>query len=329
MHTRTTRTLRIAALELLYLPQVEQFGATLRPHGSALFGSIDSDVAEGAIYVYSIGKSCVVTSHRLTVKRDLLFYEREVTSLCLCTLSSDSLALCPIAQPRTRSAEGNVAVFGQQTGEAASWLRAGSLQNATSIMLLPSWFDHWEPRERNAARALVDEPGSTCTDELARALDALMNSISPLYGGRLATEGTLAARVSQAARTAIMWYEERTRAEKAAGTYEQAALARAAKRHIAQHLDAPLTLDGLAHDLLTSRTRLCAAFSQEEGESLGAYIRRARMQRAEELLPIHNLSVAEVAAAVGYPRASSFTVAFERETGMPPSTWRDRIRTAN
>ena len=53
------------------------------------------------------------------------------------------------------------------------------------------------------------------------------------------------------------------------------------------------------------------------------------MQRAEELLPIHNLSVAEVAAAVGYPRASSFTVAFERETGMPPSTWRDRIRTAN
>ena len=35
MHTRTTRTLRIAALELLYLPQVEQFAPhcarTVRP----------------------------------------------------------------------------------------------------------------------------------------------------------------------------------------------------------------------------------------------------------------------------------------------------------
>ena len=57
MHTRTTRTLRIAALELLYLPQVEQFGATLRPHGSALFGSIDSDVAEARYTCTPSGKA--------------------------------------------------------------------------------------------------------------------------------------------------------------------------------------------------------------------------------------------------------------------------------
>ena len=85
------------------------------------------------------------------------------------------------------------------------------------------------------------------------------------------------------------------------GALDGAQLVRAAKRHVALHLDAPLALDGLARDLLTSRSRLCAAFKQETGCSLGAYVRRARMRRACELLPIRSLGVADVARAVGYP----------------------------
>ena len=84
-------------------------------------------------------------------------------------------------------------------------------------------------------------------------------------------------------------------------------------------MDEMLTLDELARALLTSRTRLCAVFRQETGESLGAYIRRSKMERARQLLERGGLSVSEVARGVGYPRVSSFTVAFERAFGMPPS----------
>lgn len=107
----------------------------------------------------------------------------------------------------------------------------------------------------------------------------------------------------RAAEVALVWHEERERAEAAAGTLEQARLVCAARHHVAQHLGESLTLDGIARDLLTSRSRLCAAFRAETGEGLGAYVRRARMERAANLLEVASVSVAEVASAVGYPRA--------------------------
>ena len=312
------------AIEELYLPQVEQFGVTLQPRDGALHGAADNDRACGELYVYRVGGDCLVASHRITVKRDLLLSERQLSSLCISTLSADSLALCPIAPPEARKPEGNVAVFGQERGESTMWLRAGSVQSATSVTLLPQWLGRLEPHERTTAHALLEAPGTACDEDAACALDALMRSVSPPFGGHLAREGELAARVLQAARLALRWHDERARAETAAGTREQAQLVRAAKRHVALHLDAPLALDGLARDLLTSRSRLCAAFKQETGCSLGAYVRRARMRRACELLPIRSLGVADVARAVGYPRTSSFTVAFERETGLAPTAWRER-----
>lgn len=120
----------------------------------------------------------------------------------------------------------------------------------------------------------------------------------------------------------LRWYEERTRAESAAGTLGQRKLVRAARNYVKANLDRPLALDGIARALLTSRSRLCAAFLRETGESLGGYVRRIRMERARELLTVRSLGVAEVARAVGYPRASSFTVAFEREVGCSPTDWR-------
>lgn len=56
---------------------------------------------------------------------------------------------------------------------------------------------------------------------------------------------------------------------------------------------------------------------------VGAFVRHARIRRARELLGIGSLSIAEIAREVGYPRASSFSVAFKREMGMGPSAWRE------
>lgn len=174
-----------------------------------------------------------------------------------------------------------------------------------------------ELRRRGAARELVYGVGETCAGEVAAALDALLRAVTPLFGGALADEGQVMRQMGRAAEVALVWHEERARFEAAAGTLEQARLVRAARHHVAQHLGESLTLDGIARDLLTSRSRLCAAFRAETGEGLGTNVRRARMERAANLLEVASVSVAEVASAVGYPRASSFVVAFERAYGCP------------
>ena len=310
---------------MLYEPQVEQFGIALEPCGDALAGRASTDDADAAVFVYRIDGCCVVTSHRVLVRRDMPFFEQSVPGLCVCTLSRDSLALCPVAPPRRSRPHGNVAIFGDGAMKSdRSILRAGTRQDATSIMLLPRWFDRLDGRARHAARALMEEPGDTCIGDTAAALDRTMRALTPLFGGRLANLAMLHAHTGRAALTALGWYLERTRAEAAAGTREQRQLVRSVQCHVGINLDKPLSLDQLARDLLTSRTRLCAAFKQETGESLGAYIRRTRMERAAELLDNPRLDIAAIACAVGYPRTSSFTVAFEHAFGCSPTAFRAR-----
>lgn len=306
-------------LDELYRPQIEQFGITLEETGDALAGAVSDDRSRACVVVYRLEGLCAVTSHRIEVRREMEFHERSVPGLCVCTLSADSLALCPVAQPRRAAGAGNVAVFGHVDEPQQCTLRAGQVHDAVSVTFLPAWFSRLEERERRSAWELIEEPGSACDEDLAHMLDRCLRALTPLFGGRL-LDGASALRGAEgAARAAIAWFEERSRAERAAGTREQARLVRAAERFVALHLDAAFTLDDLARTLYTSRTRLCAAFKQEAGESLGAYVRRARMERARQLLERGGGSVAEVAYAVGYPRASSFTVAFERAFGVPPS----------
>ena len=217
-----------------------------------------------------------------------------------------------MAQPNRAQRAGNVAVFGHADDPQRCVLRAGDVHDAVSVTFLPEWFSRLEAREQRSALELIDEPGSACDAELACALDRCLRSMTPLFGGRL-LDGASALRGAEAAGP----FAEQAAALIIDGAAKQ--IEDAAERLVAMRMDEMLTLDELARALLTSRTRLCAVFRQETGESLGAYIRRSKMERARQLLERGGLSVSEVARGVGYPRVSSFTVAFERAFGMPPS----------
>lgn len=302
----------------LYMPQVDQFGMTLERRGAALVGSIDNERAAAQVVVYRLGHECVVTAHRIQMRQTMPFYESNMPGLCVSTLSADSLAMCPIAPPHTFDAAGTVAVFGHAACAQDTALYAGQVHNATSVTFLPDWFSCFDASERRVAHELLGEPGSTCVGDTAALLNQGMHAMTPLFGGALLDERELLGRVVATARGTLAWFAARTQAERASGTRDQARLVRATTCFVAQHLGEAFTLDELARDLLTSRSRLCAAFQQERGESLGGYIRRQRMERAWQLLERGEHSITEVAHAVGYPRASSFTVAFERAYGLPP-----------
>lgn len=81
---------------------------------------------------------------------------------------------------------------------------------------------------------------------------------------------------------------------RAAGTRASAGLAGEAAAAVERALDAGqrVGIDELAASLYTSRSRLCAVFKAETGESLGNYMRRRRMERAQDLLADSSLSIA-------------------------------------
>ena len=81
---------------------------------------------------------------------------------------------------------------------------------------------------------------------------------------------------------------------------------------------------GVADRLGVSYEHLSRRFRQRLGCSPQTYCQRLRRQRAEHLLDEGELSLAAIAAAVGYADYPAFSQAFRRWTGTCPSAWRRR-----
>lgn len=95
-----------------------------------------------------------------------------------------------------------------------------------------------------------------------------------------------------------------------------------AQNLLAEKFAAPPTLEELAETVGLSRSSLCNGFRQVLGTSVFDYIHELRMQKALLLLGDRDASITQIAYAVGYNRASSFSVAVQRRFGTTPSELR-------
>jgi transcriptional regulator GlxA family with amidase domain len=71
-----------------------------------------------------------------------------------------------------------------------------------------------------------------------------------------------------------------------------------------------------------SHSHLQHLFKQATGVGLGHALTQKRLERAAHLLESTNMSVKEIACAVGYEHASSFIRAFERQFEKAPRRFR-------
>lgn len=97
-----------------------------------------------------------------------------------------------------------------------------------------------------------------------------------------------------------------------------------AQQVLADDLVSPPSLEELARRVGLSRSALCSGFRQIVGQSVFDYVHGLRMQQALELLNERDASITQIAYAVGYNRASSFTVAVQKHFGTTPSELRRR-----
>ncbi|MDH4393987.1 MAG: AraC family transcriptional regulator [Aquabacterium sp.] len=84
----------------------------------------------------------------------------------------------------------------------------------------------------------------------------------------------------------------------------------------------PWTLDSLAAAVGLSRTGLAQRFRQALGDTPLSHLRTLRMQQAMRLLGETTQTLEQVATAVGYQDAFSFSKVFKREVGLSPREFR-------
>ncbi|MGA8615169.1 MAG: AraC family transcriptional regulator [Xanthobacteraceae bacterium] len=82
------------------------------------------------------------------------------------------------------------------------------------------------------------------------------------------------------------------------------------------------TLDALAHEVGLSRSVFAERFAHYVGLAPMHYLARWRMQLAARRLEVPGVSIAQVAAEVGYESEAAFNRSFKKYAGTPPGAWR-------
>ena len=86
------------------------------------------------------------------------------------------------------------------------------------------------------------------------------------------------------------------------------------------------TMEDLSRKVALSRSALAERFATLVGEPPMKYLKRWRLALAAQSLRGGNQSIARVAEHSGYDSEAAFNRAFKSEFGLPPATWRRRLR---
>lgn len=330
--------IRRAATDIteLYAPQFEQFGLELTGKGAVFTGEVANDRAHGRAWIMPLSPSCIVMEHFITPTRDmhLVEYTPEPYA-CVSEISASTLACMPeagITPANLKPLRGpwpNNAICSfiqDNCGEELSPLFAGQLYHSRSVLFLPGYFDELESRYPSEFAGVFEafaEPWhEEATSAICHTLRRINEDRARTVGGHVYMRGIVETMVAELACSRAAHKQ----AQRAADTRVSVSLANEAAAMVESALDKGkrVSVNEVAERLYTSRSKLCATFKTQTGESLGAYIRRRRMERAKDLLADSSLTIAQVAERLGYPQQSAFTQAFKQYTNTTPTTWRSQ-----
>lgn len=99
---------------------------------------------------------------------------------------------------------------------------------------------------------------------------------------------------------------------------------RQSKEYIYAHIKERITIEELAEELGVSAGYLSRIFKKETGDSVSGYIRRQKIEMAENMLRYSDYSFIEIANRLSFSSQSHFIQQFREQTGMTPKKYRDK-----
>ena len=95
--------------------------------------------------------------------------------------------------------------------------------------------------------------------------------------------------------------------------------------YIEQHLGEELSLKTLADVACLSPYHFSRSFKRTTGLGVHRYVISRRLERAKMLLARNDLSLSDIASAVGFDSQATFTTRFRRQVGVTPGRFRGEI----
>ncbi|MDN3922148.1 helix-turn-helix transcriptional regulator [Roseateles violae] len=215
-------------------------------------------------------------------------------------------------------------------------IAGGLRQRAVTVLLEPqSLLAHHrlEPGDlpeplRRLAGGELDRPCNALTMPIQTDIASLVQDVvhSRLTGALRRMQ--VQARASELLALVAASWNERLELTSSSGVRSRrdAEIIAAARRILTERFADPPTLLELSSELGTNKNKLNQLFQQTLGTTPQAFCLQQRIGRAQALLIEGQLSIGQVADAVGYQHQSSFAVAFRDVVGESPREFARRSR---
>lgn len=309
-----------ASLHQFFMPQIEQLSLDPVRHLNGLSAEISSS-GHGGFWTTNIGEDCLFTRLDLTLFDDLKMESSLDSYYCIGLMSADNTAMTPI-QKRSDLQQENLISYKQDEGFQEYRLKRGSRYTSRTICFTEGFFQELSRRNPREADLLRDYLVSPTLNELPYEVIRLLQSVDASDADKPSTAFRLKAIVNGVFACLLDSLVAEESARMREGCISSKRLVEEIYALISRNLGKQLTLDAISRDLNVCKSSLSAIFKTETGQSVGAYVKGMRMQRAAELLRKPGMSIAEISEAVGYPRLSSFSTAFKQYFGTEPSQYR-------
>ncbi len=194
---------------------------------------------------------------------------------------------------------------------------------SVGIEILPAYYEsylkaHYPDVYANPYEAFetIDE-----TDDFPEMVHLLMQ-IKHYNGDGIAAKLFYDAKVAEAVALIVARQQNRDAAVRAPLSEVDKRLLQSVTAYIDAHYAECLRLEHLSQIACMGATKLKRSFKLLHGCTVTAYIQSRRMAQAAHLLSATELSIAQVAHAVGYKSASRFAELFRKATGLLPTAYR-------
>jgi AraC-like DNA-binding protein len=99
-----------------------------------------------------------------------------------------------------------------------------------------------------------------------------------------------------------------------------------AKEFVQAHVEEAISLEQVVEHVHVSRFYFCKLFKKATGLTLTEYIARVRVEKAKMLLGDPSRRISEIVFASGFGSIPRFNSVFKRHVGMPPTEYREVLR---
>ncbi|WP_042462216.1 response regulator transcription factor [Neobacillus dielmonensis] len=97
-----------------------------------------------------------------------------------------------------------------------------------------------------------------------------------------------------------------------------------AKRMIDERFQEEITLESISNKLNINKSYFSELFKAEIGLNFNKYLNKVRIDKAKELLVVHDMNATKISELVGYKDPVYFSIVFKKFTGLPPGEFKQK-----